>query len=200
MIIFIIGHPGSGKGTQSLLLSNKMHLPHISAGEIYRESARKGTALGLKAKKYWEKGKLAPDDLTIKLVNERVSKKDCKKGFILDGSPRTIRQAKILYKKLKVDYVFELAVNDRMAIRRLSVRKECSKCDSVYNIKKLRNKNVCVKCRGKLYQREDDRPKAIRRRFRIYHKTTKPVLSFYRRKKILHTIDASKSVGAVFKE
>lgn len=203
MRLILLGPPGSGKGTQAAKLSKKLKVPHISTGEIFRRMAEDGSALGLEAKKYWEKGYYVPDALTNKLVEERLLEKDCRKGFILDGYPRTAEQAKefsAIARRIgfKVDAVINLAVKYESVVHRLGSRSRCKKCGTIYGgIHKLKKSGRCDKDRAELEQRVDDQPAQIKERLRIYQRQTVPLLSFYNHLRV--DVDGEKSPDEVFK-
>jgi len=183
MRIVILGPPGSGKGTYSSRLATKLGVPHISTGDIFREEIKNGSELGRSISSYVSNGKLVPDDIVNRVMEKRLSREDCKKGFILDGYPRTINQAEFLEKFSKIDVVINLNVPDEVIVRRLSSRLICRKCGAVYNRITLPPKvnGVCDRCGGELYQREDDRPEVIRERIGIYKKEVAPLLEHYRK-------------------
>lgn len=200
MKILIIGPQGSGKGTQANIISKKFNIPHVSTGDAFREMAAKQTPIGLKAKTFWEKGNLVPDDITNNLVKERLRQDDCNKGFILDGYPRTLEQAKELDKNAKIDKVIELKLSDDEAIKRISSRRTCQKCGEVYNVvsNPPKKKDVCDKCGGKLVQRDDDTVEKIKKRLETYHNQTKVILEHYKSKVV--SIDGSKGIDDISRE
>lgn len=189
MKLILLGAPGSGKGTISDALAEKFKLKHISTGEICREEMAKNTAFGKEIKQYMDKGNLVPDELMIKVVNSTITGKD---NYILDGFPRTIPQAEAIEKQ-KIDAVINLDLLESAVIERLSGRRMCQKCNSGYHIKYLKPKKegICDKCGSKLIQRFDDTPKVISERFKDYNAKTKPLVEYYHKKKLLHTVDAS---------
>jgi len=200
MNIVILGPQGSGKGTQAKLLSEKFNIPHISPGEILRENVEEGTRLGRLACSYINKGNMVPDDIVNKLMEERINLS--KKGFILDGYPRNIRQAKFLDSVTKINNLIYIKISRCEIIRRLSVRRECEKCNKSYGYldKKKTKDNKCPSCKCKLTQRDDDKPKAIKKRLDIYHKETEPVIDYYRKKGIVKEINGQQSIKKVFKD
>lgn len=184
MNLILLGPPGTGKGTQAEKLSEKLGIPHISTGDLFRELAAEGNPLGVEARdKYWGKGNLVPDDVTIKLAEERLEKTDCKKGFILDGFPRTIPQAQALDKITAIDYVIDIESSDRTIIKRLTNRRQCSKCKKIYGIDvPPKQEGTCDECGGKLIQRDDDKEEVVKDRLNVYRKQTKPLIRYYRHK------------------
>lgn len=206
MNIILLGPPGAGKGTQAKKIQEYYSLPHISTGDILRENINNNTGLGMKAKSYMSRGELVPDELLITLIKDRLSKKDCSAGFMLDGYPRTIPQADALQMILtesgkKVDAVLNISVDDEELIGRLSGRRMC-KCGSSFHIifNRPEKENTCNACKGKLYQRDDDKPEAIRNRLDVYKKQTQPLIDYYDRKKILRTINGSKEIAQIFED
>jgi len=186
MKAIIFGPPGSGKGTYASRLQVKLGVDVIAMGDIFREIMKEDTVLGRKVKGFVEKGLLVPDDVVIEVLKRRLSKPSSKKGFILDGFPRTIEQAKALDKITSVDGVILLTVPDRIIVERLSTRRICRNCGEVYNIRYLKPKveGVCDKCGGQLYQRSDDTPEVIKDRIGVYERQTQPILKHYGEKKV----------------
>ena len=189
--IVLLGPPGVGKGTYAGILSKKYNIPHISTGQIFRDEIKKGSELGKKVESFISKGDLVPDDITIEVVKVRL--KDCKKGFLLDGFPRTIPQAEALEKIIKIDKVLNFVASEETIMERLSWRRTCGKCGAIYHLKNISPKvdSICDKCGGKLYQRSDETPEAIKVRMKEYDRKTKPLVDFYKRKKLLANIDAN---------
>lgn len=179
MKIAFFGPQGSGKGTQAKILSERLKIPHISTGDLLRETTGE---LREEIDSYMKKGNLIPDELMIRILKERISKKDCKYGFILDGFPRTLKQALLLEKVVKIDKIIEITLSDNKAVERISSRISCKKCGSVYNTitNPPKNDNICDKCQSELYRRSDDNPDAIRKRLEVYHKETEPILERYK--------------------
>ncbi len=199
MNIVVLGPPGVGKGTYAKRLSEILKIPHISTGDMLREEIKKGSELGRKVKGYVERGELVPDEIMIEVIRERISQKDCEKGFILDGFPRTLKQAQALDTITKIDIALNFLAPKEVIIERLSGRRICKRCGAIYHIKNMPPKRpgVCDVCGGPLYQREDDKPEVIERRLEVYKNTMKPVEDYYRDKGILITIDASAGVEEV---
>ncbi|HZT70260.1 MAG TPA: adenylate kinase [Terriglobia bacterium] len=199
-ILIFLGPPGAGKGTQARVVARKLGIPHISTGDILREAAAKRTGLGLAAKAKMDKGELVPDDVISPIVEERLSRPDCRNGAILDGFPRTIAQAEFLDRILKrtglgEPLVLNLQVETDSIIRRLTGRRTCSTCGEIYNIhvNPPRQDEVCDKDGGKLIQRADDNEDAIRIRLKAYEQDTLPLIDYYEKKHLLRHVDGSGS-------
>ena len=192
MNIVLLGSPGVGKGTYAKRISKIYDIPQISTGDMFREAIKNKTRIGLLAKTYIDKGNLVPDDVTIKLVEERLKQDDCKNGFMLDGFPRTIAQAEALDKIVVIDKVLDFTASEEIIIDRLSGRRICKSCGAIYHIRNIipKVKGVCDKCGGEVYQRDDDKPKAIKERFIVYKKQTEPLIKYYTKKGILRSINA----------
>jgi adenylate kinase len=206
MIIILLGAPGSGKGTQGELIIEKYRVPKISTGEMFRDLAARGTPLGIEARKYWSAGKLVPDDIVVGLIRERIARGDCRRGFILDGFPRTVQQAETLGTLLaecneNLDAAIDLAVDEEELVRRLSGRRTCSHCGATYHVTSLPPKvdNVCDHCGHALAQRADDSPESIRIRLAEYRNKTEPLMDYYAKRGLLHAIDANADPHAVFR-
>ena len=184
MNAIIFGAPGSGKGTYASRLKSRLGVDVIAMGDIFRENLKEDTPLGRKVKGYVEKGLLVPDDIVIDVLKQRLTKVPKEKGFILDGYPRTIKQAKTLEKIAKMDVILLQMVPDWIIVERLSSRRICKNCGAVYNIRFLKPKveNVCDRCGGPLYQRSDDQPDVIKRRIQVYQEQTSPILQHYKEK------------------
>ena len=193
MKIILLGPPGAGKGTYASRLTPILKLPHISSGDMVRDEIKAQTELGKLMKEYSNKGKLGPDEIMIKILAKRLRKPDCKKGCILDGFPRTIKQAEALEKIVKIDLVINLNVPDDIIITRLSNRLTCKKCGTIYNKLTLKPKrdNICDKCGGELYQREDDKPRIIQERLNVYRKKTEPLIEYYKKKDLLKNVSCN---------
>jgi adenylate kinase len=199
--LIIIGPQGCGKGTQAELLSKKLGIPHISTGDIFRDIREKDTPLGHKIKDLIDNGKLVPDEITDEIVMHRLSEKDAKNGYILDGFPRKLSQAEFLDSHAKIDKVIVLMVADKESVKRISARRVCSKCHEGYNTIYIRPKKagICDKCGGKLVVRDDDKPAAVMERLKKYHETSESLLKFYEKKGVLVRIDGEQSIKDVFK-
>ena len=202
MNIVLLGAPGSGKGTQASLIAEKYGLPHISTGDMFRENIREKTPLGVLAKTYIDKGQLCPDDVTEKMVAERLSRKDCEKGFLLDGFPRTIAQAEALEAAgIRFDHVVSLEVSDETIEESMSGRRVCEHCGASYHIKAVppRTEGVCDVCGGKLVTRKDDAPETVKNRLAVYHRETEPLKDFYKSRSVLYPVEDMGSVEATSK-
>lgn len=186
MKFVIFGPPGSGKGTYASRLQKKLNVDVFATGDILREIMKEGTSLGKKVKSFVEKGQLVPDETVIQVLKERMARSFNRNGFILDGFPRTIEQAKELDKLINIDAVINLTVPDWIIIERLSTRRICKNCGEVYNTRFLKPKveGICDKCGGELYQRPDDTPSVIKDRIGVYERQTQPILQYYRGKKV----------------
>ncbi len=201
MNIVLLGSPGIGKGTYAEILSEKYNIPHISTGQLFREEMDKKTELGKRVDDYVNHGELVPDQITIKLVKERLKKKDCKNGFLLDGFPRTIQQAKALGKITKIDKVLNFVASEEVIVDRLSGRRTCRECGAIYHIRNVPPKveGLCDKCGGELYQREDETSEAVRMRMKEYNKKTKPLVDYYEKEDLLVNVDANHPIEEVDK-
>jgi len=198
--IVFIGAPGAGKGTYAQFFRDKYCIPHISTGDIFREEIARNTELGRVVKKYIDRGELVPDDITIQVVKERLSKPDVVHGFILDGFPRTINQARALDEFMKIDVALHLVVSLDTIIRRLGGRRICPVCGRVYNIyyePKPKVDEVCDYDGAKLVAREDDKPEIIKQRYYVFYNTYQPILNYYRETHRLEEIDADKPMAQV---
>lgn len=182
----IFGAPGSGKGTYASRLQFKLGVNVIAMGDIFREIMKEDTDLGREVRSYVEKGLLGPDSLTIQVLKQHIAKIKNKKGFLFDGYPRTIEQAKALETIAKIDVIIQLVVPDWIIIERLSTRRICKNCGEVYNIRYLKPKRdmMCDKCGGPLYQRPDDTPEVIKKRIEVYEQQTQPLLQYYKEKSV----------------
>jgi adenylate kinase len=192
----MLGAPGAGKGTYASRLKEKLIVETIATGDIFRELIKENSELGKKVKGYVEKGLLVPDEVVIEVLKQRLSKIPEGKGFILDGFPRTLEQAKMLDTITKIDVIIMLDVPDWIIIERLSTRRICRNCGTVYNVRFLKPKveGICDKCGGPLYQRADDNPEVIKKRLQVYQEQTKPLIEFFKVKKIPFVISGTTSV------
>ncbi|MEL9940176.1 MAG: adenylate kinase [Ignisphaera sp.] len=199
MRLVFIGPPGIGKGTYAKMLNQKYGIPHISTGDIFREEIAKGTELGLKIKQYVEKGLLVPDEVVIEVVKSVLQRPECRRGFILDGFPRTIKQAEALDQITKIDVAFLFEAPVEVIVERVSGRLVCPNCGAIYHIKWRPPKvpGVCDVCGHQLVRRKDDEPEVVRTRYQIYKQTFEPVIQYYRGKGILAEIDASRNAEEV---
>ncbi|MCX6711765.1 MAG: nucleoside monophosphate kinase [Candidatus Woesearchaeota archaeon] len=194
MKIILIGMQGSGKGTYAKLLNEIYHLEHISIGDILRNEVNKKSKIGLQIDEILKKGELVDDKIILDLLENKL-----KNNFVLDGFPRTIKQARELEKITKIDKVFYITLKDETAIKRLTTRIQCEKCGAIYgNRKKPLNDNICDICGSKLIKRPDDNEESIKKRLEIFHKETKPLIDFYIKKKILIKIVGEKTIDKVF--
>ncbi len=206
MKIVMLGAPGAGKGTQADKIAEKYALPHISTGDIFRKNIKEGTELGKEAKSYMDAGKLVPDELTVRLLLDRVANDDCRNGYILDGFPRTIPQADALDAELtklgeKIDYAINVDVPDENIIGRMSGRRACPKCGATYHIRHLapKKEGICDSCGTELVIRDDDKPETVKNRLAVYHEQTQPLIEYFEKKGVLHTVDGTIDATDVFK-
>lgn len=205
MKIVMLGAPGAGKGTQANMIAEKYNIPHISTGDIFRANIKNGTELGKEAKGYMDKGQLVPDELTVKLLLDRVAQADCKNGYVLDGFPRTIPQAEVLDGELtkngeKLDYAIDVDVPDENIIHRMGGRRACLKCGATYHVEYVPPKKdgICDVCGSELVLRDDDKPETVKNRLSVYHKQTQPLIDFYNGKGVLRTVDGTVDMKDVF--
>ncbi len=205
MNIILLGPPGAGKGTQAKMLVEKYGIPQISTGDMLRAAVKAGTQLGLEAKKYMDKGELVPDEVVIGLVKERLQEPDCAKGFMLDGFPRTVAQAEVLDKELEamgksIDHVICIEVPSEELIARLTGRRTCKECGAGYHLKFDPPKvdNVCDKCGGELYQRDDDNEETVKARLKVYEEQTFPLIEYYDKQGKLRRIDGVGEIKTIF--
>lgn len=204
MRIILIGPPGAGKGTQAKRMIDRLQVPQISTGDMFRAAVGEGTPMGLKAKEYMDKGALVPDEVVIGVVEERFEKDDCKKGFILDGFPRTLEQAGALDRLLEkmgsqLDHVVVIDVPDESLVERLTGRRTCRGCGYMHHVKFDAPKvdGVCDKCGGELYQRDDDQEATIRQRLNGYHAQTAPLIDYYSKSDKVRMIDGTMTMQEV---
>ncbi len=205
MRLILLGPPGAGKGTQAAGIVEKYGIPHISTGDIFRKNIKEGTQLGLKAKEYMDKGLLVPDELVVAIVEDRLQEKDCSKGFLLDGFPRTVVQAQALDKALgkmtiALDKVINVNVDKAILVGRAVGRRICKECGATYHVKfnPPSKEGVCDKCGGSLYQRADDNEETVSKRIEVYLNETQPLIDYYNDKNILVSIDGQQDIDKVF--
>lgn len=200
MRIVMIGAPGAGKGVYAQYFRDKYCLPHISTGDIFREEIASNSELGRLIKPYVERGLLVPDDIVVEVIKRRLSQPDTAKGFILDGFPRTLNQAIALENITKIDAVIHLVVSEEVAVKRLSGRRVCPTCGRIYNIyyePKPKNDEKCDYDGSQLVQRQDDKPEVVRERYRVFYATFKPVIDYYREKRLLIEVDSDRSMKEI---
>ncbi len=204
MRVVLLGPPGAGKGTQAVVLSETLGVPHISTGDIFRQAVKTGTELGKKAKEYMDSGLLVPDAIVVGIVRERLTQSDCQNGFLLDGFPRTTEQAEALAASLlamgtQLDAVVNIEVAEETLIQRLTGRRVCRSCGATYHVhfSPAKNPGACDKCGGELYQRDDDREETVRKRLQVYANQTQPLIAWYTERGLLQTVDGAKPVGEV---
>lgn len=205
MKIIMLGAPGAGKGTQAKMIAEKYGVPHVSTGDIFRANIKNGTELGKEAKQYMDQGLLVPDELTVRILLDRVAKEDCKDGYVLDGFPRTIPQAEVLDSELSklgdcIDYAIDVDVPDDNIIKRMSGRRACLTCGATYHIEHVppKKEGICDKCGSELVLREDDKPETVKNRLNVYHEQTQPLIDFYTAKGVLKTVDGTLPMDEVF--
>jgi adenylate kinase len=205
MKIIMLGAPGAGKGTQAKMIAEKYGIPHISTGDIFRANIKNGTELGKEAKKYMDQGLLVPDELTVKILLDRVAQADCKNGYVLDGFPRTIPQAEVLDKALeelgdKIDYAIDVDVPDENIVKRMGGRRACLSCGATYHIEHVppKKEGICDNCGQELVLRDDDKPETVKNRLNVYHEQTQPLIEFYTKQGVLRTVDGTVDMQDVF--
>lgn len=199
MRIILLGAPGSGKGTQAELIKKDFRIPQISTGDILRENVKNQTDLGKLAKNFMDKGELVPDEVVINIIKDRLLKEDAHQGYILDGFPRTVQQAEVLAQAIKpkqIDVVLYIKVSDEIIIERLTLRRVCKDCGTIYHLKNNppHKEGLCDKCGGTVYQREDDKLATIKNRLSVYNKQTEPLIGYYKARNLLREINGSQSV------
>lgn len=207
MQLILFGAPGVGKGTQAKLISSKLNIPHISTGDILRQAVKDKTDLGKKAQEIMNRGDLVPDDIMIGIIQERLHKPDCLKGFILDGFPRTVKQATALDKLLKEMNIMDMSVvnitaDDNELVNRIGNRRACKNCGQIFILKDIEGKSTCPNCNAKnsFYLRDDDKEEVVRNRLNVFRKNTEPVLEYYRNQKDIISIDGLGSINEVNKK
>lgn len=207
MKIVMLGAPGAGKGTQAVNIAKEYGIPHISTGDIFRANIKNQTELGMKAKEFMDKGALVPDEITIGMLLDRIAESDCKNGFVLDGFPRTIPQAESLKAALqlqdaKIDYAVDIEVPDEVITTRVTGRRACPKCGGTYHtvFNPPKKEGICDNCGSELVQRADDNPETVIERLKTYHEMTQPLIDFYEKEGVLHSVDGTKAPAEVLKD
>ena len=198
MKLILLGAPGAGKGTQAEVISEHLHIPTISTGNIIREALKSGTAMGLKAKEFIEAGKLVPDDVVIGIIQDRLAQPDCQHGFILDGFPRTIPQAEALdCMGVVIDRVIDIEVDDDVIAQRVSGRRVCQGCGASYHVdyKQPAQEGVCDRCGDTLVQRKDDHPDTVKERLQVYLEQTEPLKHYYSQQGKLYVVEGQEEVA-----
>lgn len=205
MKIIMLGAPGAGKGTQAKMIADKYGVPHVSTGDIFRANIKNGAELGMEAKKYMDQGLLVPDELTVRILLDRVAQDDCKNGYVLDGFPRTIPQAEVLDSELTklgdhIDYAINVDVPDENIVKRMSGRRACLTCGATYHIEHVppKKEGICDVCGSELVLRDDDKPETVKNRLNVYHEQTQPLIDFYTEKGVLKTVDGTVPMEEVF--
>ena len=205
MKIIMLGAPGAGKGTQAKKIAAKYQIPHVSTGDIFRANIKNGTELGMKAKSYMDAGGLVPDEITIRMLLDRIHEADCANGYVLDGFPRTIPQAESLTRALEsmgesIDYAINVDVPDENIVSRMSGRRACLNCGATYHIvfNAPKTEGVCDVCGDKLVLRDDDKPETVQKRLDVYHDQTQPLIDYYKKAGVLVEVDGTQDMDAVF--
>ena len=206
MKIIMLGAPGAGKGTQAKMIAQEYGIPHVSTGDIFRANIKNGTELGKEAKQYMDQGLLVPDELTVKILLDRVAQPDCESGYVLDGFPRTIPQAQVLDEALeklgeKIDYAVDGDVPDENIVKRMSGRRTCLKCGATYHVEHIppKKEGICDSCGSELVLRDDDKPETVQNRLKVYHNQTQPLIEYYTEKGVLRTVDGTLAMQDVFR-
>ncbi len=205
MKIVMLGAPGAGKGTQAKMIAEEYAIPHISTGDIFRANVKGGTPLGMEAKAYMDRGELVPDELTVRILLDRVAKDDCANGYVLDGFPRTIPQAEVLDSELekmndRIDFAIDVEVPDENIVRRMSGRRACLNCGATYHIEHIppKKEGICDNCGSELVLRDDDKEETVKKRLAVYHEQTQPLIDFYNNKGVLKEVDGTVDSAEVF--
>jgi adenylate kinase len=205
MNLILLGPPGAGKGTQAKMMVDYFRIPQISTGDILRANLKERTPLGLKAKEFMDKGLLVPDEVVIDIIQVRIKEPDCRDGYILDGFPRTVAQAQALDKVLSamnsgIDHVISIDVEKGELVKRLTGRRTCRQCGRGYHVifDPPLNKNLCDKCQGELYQRDDDNEDTVRNRLEVYDAQTFPLIQYYKEKNLVRSIDGQGGIQQIF--
>ena len=200
MNLILLGAPGAGKGTQATKIAERYGIVHISTGDIFRENIKNGTEIGLLAKSYTDSGKLVPDEVTVAIVKERLSREDCKKGYLLDGFPRNLYQAEQLDTFAKIDGVVNINIDHKLLMDRLCGRRVCRECGESYHVSTLNGATTCAKCGGELYQRKDDNPETVGARLAVYNEQTAPLIDYYGKKGLILNVTGSEAPAEVLFE
>lgn len=201
MNIILLGAPGAGKGTQATRISERFGMPHISTGDIFRANIKNQTEIGVLAKSYIDKGQLVPDEVTCKIVENRLKEDDCRNGYLLDGFPRNVFQAEALEKFTKIDAVVNINIDFSLLMARLCGRRVCRNCGESYHVSTLGGKTTCDRCDGELYQRPDDNPETVQKRLDVYGVQTAPLIDYYTKKGlILNFTGTDEPPEVLFKE
>lgn len=207
MFFVLLGAPGAGKGTQADIIVKEMGLPHVASGDLFRQALKDATPLGKQAESYMKAGKLVPDEITIKMILERIAQPDCKNGCVFDGFPRTLEQAKALDAALEkagksIEKAIYIEVPEAALLDRLTGRYVCRVCQTPYHIRNSppKNEGVCDKCSGELYQREDDKEETIKERLKVYFAQTMPLLEYYEKRGKLLRVNGNQPIDEVGKE
>ena len=200
MKVILLGPPGSGKGTQAEFITKQYNLTHISTGDIFRENIEQKTAVGLKVKALIDAGKFAPDELTIEIIKERLLRPDCEKGYLLDGFPRTLKQAKALDEISAPDLVLDISIDGNKVLKRITGRRVCEDCKKSFHVDHLDGQTTCSSCGGKLVRRDDDNEQSVKERLRIYEEQTRPLEAFYSNQNKLVRINGDQAIDLVSKE
>ena len=204
MRLILLGPPNAGKGTQAKIMVEVLNVPQISTGDIFRKNIKDGTPLGVKAKNYLDEGLLVPDELVVEIVNDRLSQNDCQNGFLLDGFPRTVVQAKALDRYLEgnnltLDLVLNIQVEKDTLIKRAVGRRVCKNCGATYHIEfqPAQKDGICDRCGGNVVQRDDDKKETAEKRIQVYMDETQPLIEYYQSKNLLTTIDGEQTISKV---
>jgi len=199
MKLIFLGPPGSGKGTQAKILSNNVNIPQISTGDLFRENIKNKTELGIKAQSFMDQGYLVPDEVTNGMAKERLERNDCESGYILDGYPRTIPQAKFLDTVQNIDKVVNFELNEEEVVKRISGRRTCKTCGEMFHLmfKKPQKEGICDKCSNGLIQRPDDAPESVKVRLEVYKKQTEPLIEFYKDQGKILNVSALSSIDEI---
>ena len=200
MNIIFLGPPGAGKGTQAQIVCQRLGIPQVSTGDMLRAAIAAGTEMGRKAKEYMDQGQLVPDEVVIGIVKDRLADPDCQKGYILDGFPRTVEQAKALSTFAKIDVAINLDVPDDVLVKRLSGRRVCPLCGAPYHVDRLNGETVCRADGTPLIQRDDDKAETVLNRLAVYHQKTAPLIDHYREAGLLKTIGGGLSLEEISEE